>query len=227
VRREHTIAVRLDRGIMTDAELSAVLGAARDRGLLGASVPIDEQIAHARAFAAPVEHEPTLAVDLGSGGGLPGLVLAAHWPGSHWVLVDAQQKRTDFLSWAVTQLGWAERVVVRHGRAEDLAREPELRGRCDLVVARSFGAPAVVAECATGFLRIGGRLVVSEPPVLDAARWDTESAEAGLGALGLRAAPFAPPTDVAAPHLRAFVQAVSTPERYPRRAGIPAKRPLF
>ncbi len=208
------------------ADLTTVLTAARDRDLLGASVPVEQQIAHAQAFAGVVPTPPALALDLGSGGGLPGLVLAAHWPDSHWYLVDAQRKRTSFLTWAVEALGWTDRVEVRHGRAEDLAHRPELRGACDLVVARSFGAPAVVAECASGFVALSGRLVVSEPPHPDATRWDSPAAQAGLAALGLRSvAGPADPED--GPHFRVLRQETATPDRYPRRAGMPAKRPLF
>jgi len=209
-----------------EAGLEVVLGAARDRGYLGASIPIRDQILHAAAFARAVASPPHRAVDLGSGGGLPGLVLAAVWPESSWLLVDAQLKRTDFLSWAVDAMAYADRVVVRHGRAEDVARDPAWRGTASLVTARSFGPPAVVAECATGFLEVHGRLVVSEPPDPDEQRWDRTLAVEGLHALGLEPVRLPPATD-ATVQLRAFEQQTLTPDRYPRRAGIPAKRPLF
>jgi 16S rRNA (guanine527-N7)-methyltransferase len=93
-------------------------------------------------------------------------------------------------------------------------------------VSRSFGPPAVVAECAAPFLEVGGRLVVSEPPgPLD--RWDhaEELAELGL------AVPPADPSDPSDPHgrgsYRTLIQISACPPRYPRRVGIPAKRPLF
>jgi 16S rRNA (guanine527-N7)-methyltransferase len=164
-------------------------------------------------------------VDLGAGGGLPGLVLAALvWPQTRWLFVDAQRKRTEFLIEAVEALGLDARVAVRTERAEVVGRDPDQRGNHDLVVARSFGAPAITAECAAPLLRPGGRLVVSEPPAVEdlEARWPT----AGLAQLGLAAA-----TSVVAPdsgvHLSSMVCTELCPERYPRRTGIPAKRPLF
>lgn len=85
------------------------------------------------------------------------------WPEARAVLVDAQEKRCRFLTDAVAELGFADRATVRCGRAETLARDPELRGRFGLVVARGFGPPAVTAECAVGFLSPGGTVAVTEP----------------------------------------------------------------
>ncbi len=98
-----------------------------------------------------------------------------------------------------------------------MAHDPSLRGQFDLVVARSFGKPAVTAECAAGFLHVGGFLVVSEPPdVTDETRWEPE----GLAELGLEDSGQQVGCQV--------MRAVSLcPERFPRRVGIPAKRPLF
>lgn len=148
-----------------------VLAEARDRGFLGPG-DLEPQVAHALVFAAAVA-EPDAAVDLGSGGGLPALVLAEHWPGSRWVLVEAMHKRAAFLREAVAGLGLAARVEVVHERAEIVGRAPERRARAGLVTARGFGAPAVVAEAAAPLLRVGGVLVVSEPPDLGDswARW--------------------------------------------------------
>ena len=83
-------------------------------------------------------------------------------------------------------------------------------------MARSCGAPAVLAECAAPLLRVGGRLVVSEPP--DAAdRWE------GAGEVGL-----GPPQRLPGPPVLVVLHQIETcPARYPRRTGIPAKRPLW
>jgi 16S rRNA (guanine527-N7)-methyltransferase len=95
-------------------------------------------------------------------------------------------------------------------------RDPDRRAAMGLVVSRSFGPPPVVAECAAPFLRVGGRLVVSEPPEA-ADRWPIE----GLAALGLEPDPL----DTAG--FVRFRQTFPCPDRYPRRDGVPAKRPLF
>jgi 16S rRNA (guanine527-N7)-methyltransferase len=119
----------------------------------------------------------------------------------------------------VAELGVGERVEVREERAEDTGRS-SVRGSRDLVVARSFGPPAVVAECAAPLLRVGGRLVVSEPPEGELARWP----QAGLRPLGLDPAG---PIRASGARFQILHQQTACPDRFPRRIGIPAKRPLF
>lgn len=159
---------------------------------------------------------PTSAVDLGSGAGIPGLALAGLWPESRWLLVDAALRRTRLLVGAVERLGWTERVQVLHGRAEDLGRDPAQRGRHDLVTARLFGPPAAAAECGAPLLRRGGILAVTEPPEPDPGRWPP----AALLPLGLE--PLEP-----TPGLQRFRAVAPPEERFPRRPGVPARRPLF
>jgi 16S rRNA (guanine527-N7)-methyltransferase len=158
-------------------------------------------------------------VDLGSGGGVPGLVLATALPGWRWALVETGGRRADFLDRAVARLGLDDRVRVVHARAEDVGRDPEARGAADAVTARSFGPPAVAAECAAPLLRAGGVLVVSEPPGGGVDRWDVGA----LAVLGLGP----PELDPGPPALAVLTQAGPAPDRYPRRAGHPAKRPLW
>lgn len=197
----------------------AVLAAAQERGFVGPG-ELAPHVAHAEGFAAAIADEsPRLAIDLGSGGGLPGLVLAFCWPASRWMLVDAGKQRCEFLLEAVTSLGLGDRVQVRRGRAEELAREVAVRHKADVVVARAFGPPAVVAECAAGFLRAGGLLVVSEPPGADGGRWDHDDE---LALLGQRRRGTG-----AAGSYQVIEQVDPCPDRFPRRVGIPAKRPLF
>jgi 16S rRNA (guanine527-N7)-methyltransferase len=162
-------------------------------------------------------------LDLGSGAGVPGLVLAHDWPRAHGVLVDAQQRRCGFLTDAVERLDLRSRVSVRCGRAEILAREPDLRGSVDVVVARAFGRPAVTAECAVGFLRPGGRLVVSEPPP-EIATLEERWPRAEVARLG-----FMAPTAARAGDTGAVVLVLGVPvdDRWPRRNGRPAKSALW
>ena len=162
---------------------------------------------------------PRRALDLGSGGGLPGLVLAVHWPASRWSLLDAGQRRTAFLATAVDALDLAARVDVLTARAEAVGRDRTHRGAYDLVVARSFGAPAVTAECAAPLLQVGGLLVVSEPPEPAPARWPVDA----LHELGMapRAVVEGPP------RLQVLEQQTACSDRYPRRTGVPGKRPLW
>ncbi len=160
------------------------------------------------------------AADLGSGGGVPALPLVLAFPGVEWMLVEASVRRAAFLRCAVERLGVEGRVAVIEDRAEAVGRSSAARGRFDLVVARSFGPPAVVAECSAPLLRVGGRAVISEPPGGVPARWPAE----GLAELGM-----SPDGAVCAREwsYQVLAQDSACPDRYPRRVGVPGKRPLF
>jgi 16S rRNA (guanine527-N7)-methyltransferase len=201
-------------------------------GFLG-GMPIEDQVDHALGFVSVAEsfmgRSPSAVVDLGSGGGIPGAALSSCWPESRIVLLDSSERRTDFLlseaaAWVrghgdEVRLGPVE--VVR-GRAEEFGRIPEMRQQFDLVTARSFGPPAVTAECGAPLLISGGLLIVSEPPEpTEGVRWPSD----GLDLLGLEAAARVRVDGRFGYQVLRKVQ--STPERYPRRVGIPAKRPLF
>lgn len=202
-----------------------VLDEARRLGFLGPG-PVEAHLDHADGYVAALldgmepDWEPDAAADLGSGGGLPGLPLALRFASSRWVLVEANGRRAAFLRAAVATVGLTGRVRVIEERAEVAGRDPALRDRCDVVVARSFGPPAVVAECAAPLLTIGGRAVVSEPPGGTPSRWPVE----GLRVLGMV------PGDLVVrgqASFRILLQEQRCPDRYPRRTGIPGKRPLF
>lgn len=204
--------------------LTDLLSESRQLGFLGPG-PVEGHIRHAAVFAEAVATAPARALDLGAGGGLPGLVLAHQvWPETRWTFLDAQLRRTEFLSHAVEELGLAGRVDVVFERAEVLGRDVAHRGGYDLVVSRSFGAPAVTAECAAPLLCRGGVLVVSEPPAATLGdRWPV----AGVAMLGLSPGEAVELSGETEAHLVRFVLEGDVPERYPRRTGIPAKRPLF
>lgn len=205
-------------------ELTDLLEEARQRGFLGPG-PVEPHLDHARAFAVAAGEVPARALDLGAGGGLPGIVLAAEvWPETEWVFVDAQQKRTAFLRDAVEDLGLEDRVVVLTERAEVVGQDPTHRASYDLVVSRSFGPPAVTIECAAPLLRVGGVFVVSEPPSTSVdQRWPT----AGIAQLGCGPAVPVVVGDAPGYHFARIEQVDRSADRYPRRVGIPAKRPLF
>ena len=156
-----------DEGGHSPALLYELLADARALGFLGPG-PLEPQIRHAQGFAAvgrrlsPVG--PVRLADLGSGGGLPGLVTATEWPAATLVLIEANGRRAAFLRRAVERLGLEHRVSVLEERAEVCGRDASLRAAFDGVLARSFGRPAVLAECAAPLLRVGGWLLVSEPP---------------------------------------------------------------
>lgn len=113
-------------------------------------------------------------VDLGSGAGLPGLILADAHPDTTWLLVERRTSRADLLRRAVRRLELTDRVEVS-GEDAKIVGWSSVRGSADWVTARSFGPPGLVAEMAAPLLRSGGFLVVSEPhDTTIEARWPTE-----------------------------------------------------
>jgi 16S rRNA (guanine527-N7)-methyltransferase len=196
-------------------QLVEALERAQTFGYLGPG-PVTDHLEHAKGFVAALAGVAGRVADLGSGAGVPGLAVALARPDLGIVLIDSGERRTVFLRDAVEALDLSDRVAVVHGRAELVGRG-ELRGSLDAVVARGFGPPAVTAECAAPLLRVGGLLVVSEPPD-DTDRWP----RSGLAELGLEAR-----HRTEGPRLQILEQVEACPEAYPRRDGIPAKRPLF
>jgi 16S rRNA (guanine527-N7)-methyltransferase len=194
------------------ATLVAVLAEATRLGHLGGD-SVEAHVEHGRRFLAALPVDTGCVLDLGSGGGIPGLVLAVERPEWQIVLLDRREQRTDFLRRAVGRLGISNVEVVT-GEASVLAFHVEHRGRYDAVVARSFGPPAATAEAGAGFLRLGGVLVVSEPPESDESRWPA----GGLATLGLVV------DDDPIVGLRQLRAVTACPVDYPRRLLRP---PLF
>jgi 16S rRNA (guanine527-N7)-methyltransferase len=200
-----------------EAALVALLERAQHRGLLGPG-PVEAHLEHAGAWAEVLGPPPARVLDLGTGAGIPGLALAIRWPDARLTLLDARERRGEWLEAAVAELELEGRVDVVVGRAESLARGG-LREQFGLVVARGFGSPAATAECAAGFVAVGGRLSVSEPPEGGSDRWPADV----LADLG-----FAPPHFVR-DHAGFVILPKDAPtaDRWPRRDGVPQHRPLW
>jgi len=217
-----------DRDGIAPGALQKVLVAARDLGFLGPG-PIERHLRHAEGFttlarAQTVAENPRM-VDLGSGGGLPGLVVAGAWPEATMVLLEANERRAQFLDRAVFTCDLQQRVSVVHQRAELFGRDPAYRATFDGVVVRSFGTPAIVAECAAPLLRVGGWLIVSEPPGED----DGETEQSGRWPADLLEPLGLSPTEVVRAEFgyQILRQVHLCPDRFPRRNGVPTKKPLF
>lgn len=169
-----------------DTLLLAVLESLRERGALGEPSLVGA-VAHAESFVAAIPADCLHLLDLGSGGGLPGLVIAARLPHIHVTLVDRRERRMDLLRRACARMEFGDRVIVRTGDVRQLAQLGELSGSFDAVTARSFGPPLWTLRCAHPFLRRGGSAIVSEPPPAD----ETGTIPAGLVQVELRWPPEA------------------------------------
>jgi 16S rRNA (guanine527-N7)-methyltransferase len=165
-------------------ELAGVYRAAQAVGVLG-DAPVERVIEHALQFVtaladlAPTPGRAPRVVDLGSGAGVPGLVVAVARPDTEVTLIDRRTKRTDLLQRAVRRLRLAERVTVV---AADVGtwRPP---APFDAAVARGFGPPVTTLHLAARLVRRSGLIVISEPPGGD--RWAPEWLDAaGVRRLG-------------------------------------------
>ncbi len=163
--------------------------------------------------------------DVGSGAGFPGVPLKLLFPGISLTLIDSTTKRTRFLRSLVAALG-LENVEVHTGRCEDLAHDAQLRGSFDVVVARAVAPLRVLAEYALPFCRLGGCAVLQKKGDIQAELTEAAQACKELGGGQPEVKPV-PQEVLGGERVLLVVDKVSgTPDRYPRRAGVPAKRPL-
>jgi 16S rRNA (guanine527-N7)-methyltransferase len=163
-----------------------------------------------------------LIADLGSGAGLPGLVLAAVLPQSDVVLIEAASRKCDFLRSAVIAMG-LENAEVVWARAEEWS---DGIGRCDVVCARALAALPVLCEYAAPLLRDAGLLIAWKGAVSDVEASDVEVAAAHLGLAAGPVRHVVPFHGSARRTLHVFRKVAATPLKYPRRPGIASKRPL-
>ncbi len=164
-------------------------------------------------------------IDVGTGAGFPGMVLALACPGLQVTLLDSLQKRLDFLD-AVREAVAADHVTLVHVRAEDGARKPELRERFDLAAARALAPLPVLAEYLLPYVKVGGMALCWKGPALN------DEIAAGQRAAKLLGGETEDPVAVDIPgrdwqhSLLPIRKTGRTAPVYPRRAGLPSQRPL-
>jgi 16S rRNA (guanine527-N7)-methyltransferase len=168
--------------------------------------------------------EPLRLVDVGSGGGMPGLPLKIAFPALRVTLIESVNKKADFLRETVAQLGLAEVEVVAE-RAEQAARSEAHRDVYDWATARALGTLPVVVELCAPFLAPGGLLVAQRSGDLDA---DVLHAAPAFKALRMwaRTPVYLELSELPGHGLVVGEKYARTPEAYPRRPGLPRKRPL-
>ena len=165
-------------------------------------------------------------VDVGSGAGLPGVPLAIAFPESRGVLLDSRARKVEFLESAIRRLGLSNLSAV-HGRAETLGRRADMRERFDLVFARAVAKAPTLVELALPFCRVGGRAVFHKTESAAAELRAAERAAAEMGGSGITlAVPYSP--DPSSRRVLAVIDKIKpTPRRYPRKAGVPGRRPVL
>ena len=176
------------------------------------------------ALALPELAAPTAIADIGAGPGFPGLPLAIARPSTRVDLLESQQRKTAVIARLAAAAGVPNARPVT-ARAEEWASASG-REAYDAVTARAVAPLAVLAEYAAPLLRIGGALVAwkgARDPVEELAG---ATAAGQLGMRPLRVVAVEPYTGSHSRHLHLYLKESETPARYPRRAGMAAKRPL-
>ncbi len=164
-------------------------------------------------------------LDLGSGAGFPGTPLAIAYPQTSWLLLESLQKRCLFLQQAKEALG-LDNLEVYCGRAEKAGRDIQCRGKFDLVTARAVASMPVLLEYALPFLKTGGVFVAMKGP---SPREEVEQSANALALLGASIIKTEAITLPVSGESRTFVlikKINETPDKYPRREGMPEKAPL-
>lgn len=166
-------------------------------------------------------------VDVGSGGGLPGLPLGIAVEELRVSLIEATTKKVTFLNGAVSQLG-ASNVKTVNARAEDAGKSKELRGMYDVATARAVASLDVLAEYCLPLVRIGGHVVAMKGRVEDEELDRGKVAAKLLGGeiVEVIPVPRLPEYQQKKRRLVVIQKIAQTPGRYPRRVGLPAKNPL-
>jgi 16S rRNA (guanine527-N7)-methyltransferase len=164
-------------------------------------------------------------LDVGTGAGFPGIPLKLVCPDTHLTLLEATGKKVGFLEHVVAHLN-LQQVMVIKGRAEDLAHDPAHRQQYHLVLARAVAELPVVAEYTLPFCRLGGWVVAQKGEAGAAEAWTAERAITLLGGELRRVVPVELPGLPEDRSLIVVEKTGPTPAAYPRRPGIPSKRPL-
>jgi 16S rRNA (guanine527-N7)-methyltransferase len=165
------------------------------------------------------------AIDVGAGAGFPGLPLKIVCPGLQLTLLEATGKKVGFLEHVVSCLGLAGVEVIK-GRAEELGRDAAHRERYDLALARAVAELPVLVEYALPFCKLGGLFVAQKGAEGDAEAKAAERAIATLGGSLRRIVHLELPHLAESRSLVVIEKIAPTPDKYPRRSGIPSKRPI-
>lgn len=164
-------------------------------------------------------------IDVGTGAGFPGLILKIFCPALRLTLVESVGKKADFCRHVVKVLG-LEGVEVVQERAEALGITPAYREQYDWAVARAVAIMPVLAEYLLPLVRVGGAMLAMKGESAPAEAHAAEQATRLLGGHLRKLVPVALPGVAEEHYLVVIDKVAATPNGYPRRVGLPAKKPL-
>ena len=171
-----------------------------------------------------IKNQNIKLLDIGAGAGFPSLPMKILYPALDVTVIDSLNKRILFLNHLADELD-LEEVHFYHGRAEDFAQDKDFRAQFDIVTARAVARMQILAELTIPFLKVGGRLLA-----LKATNAPEELTEAN-DALKLLFSKVKENSSYQLPngdprYITIVDKKKETPNKYPRKAGIPNKRPL-
>ena len=169
--------------------------------------------------------EAGTVIDVGTGGGFPGIPLAVYSPQKHFTLLDSLNKRLKIIDELAGELG-IDNITLVHSRAEDAAKTKEHREKYDLCVSRAVSNLATLAEYCLPFIRVGGHLLAYKGP---GAEEEAKEAAKALKTLGGSLVDIRETSmeEYGLDHRILVIKKVkNTPKAYPRKAGTPLKEPL-
>ena len=170
--------------------------------------------------------EPLALIDVGTGGGFPGLAVAIALPQARLTLVDSVGRKVEAVQAMAAALGLAERVEVRCERIERTGQASGCRGRYDWAMARAVASAPVVAEYLVPLLQPGGRALLYRGLWNHQDQQELEQALVPLRAQLTRVQPLELPAGRGQRHALVLEPTGPCPRRYPRAVGVPSKQPL-
>jgi 16S rRNA methyltransferase gidB len=171
-----------------------------------------------------IENQPIRLLDIGAGAGFPSLPMKILFPELDVTIIDSLNKRINFLHLLAEELGLSG-VHFYHGRAEDFAQDKAFRAQFDLVTARAVARMQVLSELTIPYLKVGGRLLALK------ASNAPEELEEAKNALNILFSKVEDNLQYELPngdprYITVVEKKKETPNKYPRKAGMPNKRPL-
>ena len=164
-------------------------------------------------------------IDIGTGAGFPGIVLKIVFPDMRIVLSDSLQKRLNFISEVIGELG-LDKIELVHGRAEDLAHDYKYREQFDFATSRAVANLSTLSEYDLPFVKKNGYFIAYKSGKVEDELNNAEKAIDLLGGIIADQSNFVL-TDGESERSIIFIKKVkSTPKKYPRKAGTPSKVPL-
>ncbi|QRG67686.1 16S rRNA (guanine(527)-N(7))-methyltransferase RsmG [Brevibacillus choshinensis] len=165
-------------------------------------------------------------VDIGGGAGFPSIPLKICFPHLKMTIIDSLNKRMNFLQHVANELG-LEHVNPVHGRAEERGQEPAHREKYQLVVARAVARMNLLSEFCLPFAKVGGHFVALKGAEMTLELNEAKKAIKTLGGKTRKVETFQLMEEAGERNIVIVEKVEATPKSYPRKAGIPAKKPII